>query len=83
MKGFVWLAKRVDELEDRVEILEERLKGHNAIDSYYISLIHDCVEQETRDAVMKALQCPIEMTVSDIEKAFGHKIKIVETKDRE
>lgn len=82
MKGFVWLTKRVDELEDRVRELESKQATHEFVDRRYVDMIHTQVKVEVWKAVEKALQCPIEMTVSDIEKAFGHKIKIVEG-DRE
>ena len=36
---------------------------------------------EARKAVEAILQKPIEMTIEQIEKAFGHKIKIVNSKE--
>lgn len=83
MKGFVWLAKRVDELEARVKELEHKQALYDFADRRYVDMIHTQVKVETWKAVEKALQCPIEMTVADIEKAFGHKIKIVDERDRE
>ena len=68
------LLKRIEALEAR---LEEKMFTHECLDKYYIDLIHDVAKHEAEVAVANMLQHPIEMTLADIEKAFGHKIKIV------
>ena len=68
-------------LEERVARLEEKVRASNAIDEYYLALIKDYAESEAEKAVAKILEKPIEMTIEDIEKAFNHKVKIVNSKE--
>ncbi len=80
------LFKRSSEdLSSRVEKEPESLKKeralHKEIDTFYVQMINDVVKKEVANAVETAFQNPIEMTQAEIEKAFGHKIKIVARKE--
>ena len=70
----------LEKLKKENELLRKRA-DHNQIDTYYISLIREYAAFEARKAVEAILQKPIEMTIEQIEKAFGHKIKIVNSKE--
>lgn len=74
-EGYEDLARRIGVLEKR---LDKKLELHESLEQFYIDLIHDCAEREANVAVAKMLENPIEMTIEDIEKAFGHKVKIVQ-----
>ena len=69
------IALRIEVLEKR---LDKKLELHEGVERYYIDLIRDCAQQEAEAAVAKMLEKPIEMTIEDIEKAFSHKVKIVQ-----
>lgn len=81
------IEKRIEQLEKKMDaiILEQKeirkkrvLIKHNEVEEYYTEFIRDCSKEEAWKAVEDILRHPIEMTVEDIEKAFGHKIKIVD-----
>ena len=69
------LKSRIERLE---KVVAEMQIGHECINKYYIDLIRECAEVEAKAAVAKMLEKPIEMTIEDIEKAFNHKVKIVQ-----
>lgn len=52
------------------------------IQQFYIDFIKLNVEEQVRDQLEKALQHPIRMTMEDIEKAFGHKIEIIQQEEK-
>lgn len=66
----------IDRLRRENKVLKQRAE-QNVIDTYYVCLIRDCAREEAQKAVKEILQKPIEMTIEQIEEAFGHKIKIV------
>lgn len=49
-----------------------------AICKFFLNHISDISAKAAEAAVTNLLSHPIEMTVADIEAAFGHKIKIVD-----
>ena len=73
---------RMRKLEERVRFLEENMETHKQIETFYCNLINQKAHEFAKVAVDEILQHPIEMTMQDIEAAFGHKIKIVEDKTR-
>lgn len=75
LEGHEDLVRRIEALEEK---LDKKLDVHNGIERYYIDLIKCYAEQEAQAAVAKMLEKPIEMTIEDIEKAFNHKVKIVQ-----
>ena len=70
----------IERLKRENKLLQQRAE-HNQIDAYYVSLIRDYAKLEAKKAVEEILQKPIEMTIEQIEEAFGHKIKIVNSKE--
>lgn len=72
--------KEIKRLKRENELLRQRAEL-NKIDAYYISLIRQYAEEEAIRAVENILKTPIEMTHEEIEEAFGHKIKIVNSKE--
>ena len=77
----VELKSRVKKLEDELKALRSETKDQKEIQEFYTMLIRNTVQEEVARAVETAFQNPIEMTQSEIEKAFGHKIKIVARKE--
>ncbi len=75
------LTRRVKKLEKELKTLRNEANLHKEIDTFYVSMINAVVEKEVAKAVETAFQNPIEMTQAEIEKAFGHKIKIVASKE--
>ncbi len=76
-----YLSSRVKKVEKELESLRNETKSHKEIETFYISMIRNTVREEVAEAVEMAFQNPIEMTQAEIEKAFGHKIKIVARKE--
>lgn len=74
---------RMGNLEERVKYLEKNMETHKELEQFYLNFIMEQSERFARLAVEEILQHPIEMTMKDIEAAFGHKIKIVEEKSDE
>lgn len=74
---------RMRKLEERVRFLEENMETHKQIETFYCDLIDQKAYEFAKVAVDEILQHPIEMTMQDIEAAFGHKIKIVEERRNE
>lgn len=80
-----WCGTRLqrDGLEKRVANLEKKLDGttlHKEIELYYLNLICEKCEEYTKEAVENAMRSPIELTHEEIEKAFGHRVRIVSEK---
>lgn len=44
---------------------------------FFLRIIEERSQEAAEKAVSELLSHPVEMTVADIEKAFGHKIKII------
>lgn len=83
MKNGRYDEARVKRLEERVSFLEQNMKTHKQLEDFYLNFIIEQSERFARLAVQEMLQHPIEMTMKEIEEAFGHKIKIVEEKSSE
>lgn len=66
--------------------LKKKLDGvklHKEIDSYYLSCLHDWCQTYIKAEVENAMYSPIELTHEEIEKAFGHRVRIVSEKPGE
>lgn len=72
--------EKANERLTRINRTLEQRAEQNTIDTYYICLIREYAREEAQKAVREILQKPIEMTIEQIEEAFGHKIKIVNSK---
>lgn len=72
---------RIIKLEAAVAQLRREVKKRNTeIEQFYIDFIRDAVEGTVEEAMKRAFQQPIELTHEEIEKAFGHRVKIVASK---
>ena len=80
---FERLESRLEKLESRIAYLEDNMETHKQIETFYCDLINQKAYEFAKVAVDEILQHPIEMTMQDIEAAFGHKIKIVEERSNE
>lgn len=70
------LRKCVAELEKKLD----GVKLHKEVEHYYLTWIREQCEDLTKEAVELAMRSPIELTHEEIEKAFGHRVRIVSEK---